>query len=35
MYMLMSQQGVTDKFQLYYDKSKYSYEDFLLIEVLA
>ena len=35
MYMLMSQQGVTDKFQLYYDKTKYTYEEFLLIEVLA
>jgi len=35
MYMMMTQQGVTDKFQLYYDKTKYSYEDFLLVEILA
>ena len=35
MYMLMTQQGVTDSFQLYYDKTKYSYEEFLLVEILA
>jgi len=34
-YMMMTQQGVTDYFQLYYDKTKYSYEDFLLVEILG
>ena len=35
MYMMMTHQGVTDHFQLYYDKTKYSYEEFLLIEILS
>ena len=35
MYMMLTQQGITDKFQLYYDKTKYTYEDFLLIEILS
>jgi len=35
MYMMMTHQGVTDAFQLYYDKTKYSYEEFLLIEILS
>ena len=34
-YLMMGPQGVTDKFQLYYDKSKFGYEEFLQIEILG